>query len=77
MNDLNTLILIDNTDKPEQVTFENLPVNSVFKDGDSLYLKIKYADSVPAVDLKTGYTTFPARSYKVTPLKATLTIEKA
>jgi hypothetical protein len=77
MNDLNTLILIDNTDKPEQVTFGSLPVNSVFKAGGSVYLKIENYSRTSALHLKTGYANVVSDCQLVFPLKATLTIEKA
>jgi hypothetical protein len=77
MNDLNKLILIDNTAKQEQVTFGSLPVNSVFKMYDSVYLKTENYSSYSANNLQSGHVHFPSEFQLVLPLKATLTIEKA
>jgi hypothetical protein len=77
MNDLNKLILIDNTAEQGQVIFRELPVNSVFKDGDAVYVKIEDFSVTSALNLKSGHVAFPSEFQLVTPVKATLTIEKA
>jgi hypothetical protein len=76
MNDLTTLILIDNTAKQEQVTFGSVSVNSVFKVGDAVYLKVAEYPRHLAVSLRSGHVDEISSCQLVFPLKATLTIEK-
>jgi hypothetical protein len=77
MNDINTLILIDNTAEQEQVPFRELPVNSVFEINGAVYLKIGDFSGTSALNLKIGYVRGPISDHVlVTPVKATLTIEK-